>query len=161
MAISDVAGLTSILFFLFLSVTLIVMRWFRHKETLAMIEKGVMPPRMVKELTKNRNGKAFLSWGIIVSALGLSMVCLILPLFAFRGLSRVSSSEESVLSIGILVLPSLLALFVGVGLIIVYYVTRSTTNGNHDESWEEFDDVEKFDDVAELEQSDIKVSPER
>lgn len=148
---SDMVGLTFILFFFLLSITLIAMRWFRHRETMAMINKGAMPPSVVRELTKKRNGKAFLSWGIIVVALGLSMVCFVVP-FAFLSVSQVSSSEDSVLSLGLLALPSLLALFVGVGLIIVYYVTRPTTNG-------ESVQAEVLEDFAEVESepSDYKV----
>jgi hypothetical protein len=82
------------------------------------------------------------------------MMCFIVPM-TFLSVSRVSSSEESLLSVGLFALPSLLALFVGIGLVIVHFATRTTTNGEHAESFEEFDDV------AELEQSDFKVPPER
>jgi hypothetical protein len=103
-------------FFVLLFGTLALMRWFRHKERLAMIERGIMPVDAIKP----RNGKATLAWGIGITAFGLAVLCGMLPLGwrAGRGFS----------SYGPLLLPGLIVLFMGVALIIIHFVTRPTSN---------------------------------
>jgi hypothetical protein len=108
-----------LVFFVLLFGTLALMRWFRHKERLAMIERGLMPADAVKP----RNGKATLAWGIGITAFGLAVLCGMLPL-GWR-------TSRGFLNYGPLLLPGLIVLFMGVALIIIHFVTRpmSTEEG--------------------------------
>lgn len=101
-------------FFVLLFGTLALTRWFRHKERLAMIEQGLMPADAVKP----RNGKATLAWGIGITAFGLALLCGLLPLGSRPG------SARPLASIGLFLLPGLIVLFMGLALVIIYFVTR-------------------------------------
>jgi hypothetical protein len=103
-------------FVITLSVTLIVWRWFRYKETLAMIEQGLIPSERAKKQTaKRNNGKGLLAWGIGITAFGLALLCAVFPLMWTR---------KDWILMGPVHLPGLLVLFMGIALIIIYFVTR-------------------------------------
>jgi hypothetical protein len=105
-----------VFFFAMLFGTLLLMRWFRHRERLAMIEQGLTPA----DAAKPRNGKATLAWGIGITAFGLALLCGGLLLSAPL---RVGSAR-SIASIGPVMLPGLFVLFMGIALVIIYFVTR-------------------------------------
>jgi len=107
-----------VIFFALLFGTLLLMRWFRHKERMAMIEQGLMPVDAV-EAVKPRNGKATLAWGIGITALGLAVLCATLWL----GVARVGSTG-SIAPVGPLMLPGLFILFMGIALITIHFATR-------------------------------------
>ncbi len=99
-------------FFALLFSTLLLLRWFRHKETLAMIERGLLPASAARP----RNGKATLAWGIGITVFGLALLGGSWPfsfLWATVGGPR-----------GALLLPGLIVLFIGVALLIVYFASR-------------------------------------
>lgn len=104
-------------FFVLLFGTLLLTRWFRYKERLAMIEQGLMP---AADVVKPRNGKGTLAWGIGIAAFGLALLCGLLPL----GWPTRVGSTRSIASIGPILLPGLIVLFMGLALIIIYFVTR-------------------------------------
>jgi hypothetical protein len=103
-------------FFVLLFGTLALMRWFRHKERLAMIEQGLMPP----DAARPRNGKAMLAWGIGITAFGLAVLCGASPLIW----KAASDPYVSITSAIPALLPGLVILFMGVALMIIYFVTR-------------------------------------
>jgi len=105
-------------FFVLLFGTLALMRWFRHKERMVMIQQGLMPADAVKP----RDGKASLAWGIGITAFGLALLCGLAPLL----LGRRAGSTGSLASIVPGLLPGLIVLFMGLALIIIYFVTRPT-----------------------------------
>ena len=105
-----------LVFFVLLFGTLALMRWFRHKERLAMIEQGMMPA----DTAKPHNGKATLAWGIGITAFGLAVLCGMLPLGWRAGRGFLDS--------GPVLLPGLIVLFMGVALIIIHFATRPTSN---------------------------------
>lgn len=87
-------------------------RTLRHKETLAMIEKGLM------EAPKHKNGgKDALRWGIIFTAIGLAFLVGLYPLGYTYG-------EDYLFRFGPWMLIGLLPTFFGVGLIAVYKATQ-------------------------------------
>jgi len=105
-------------FFVLLFGTLLLLRWFRHKETLAMIERGLLPASAARP---RRNGKATLAWGIGITVFGLALLGGSWPfsfLWATDGIYR-----------GALLLPGLIVLFIGVALLIVYFATRPEPAG--------------------------------
>lgn len=99
-------------FFILLFGTLALMRWFQHKERLAMIEQGMMPA----DSGTPRNGKTTLAWGIGITAFGLALLCGLLP---FSFLWAQDGNFQ-----GMLLLPGLIILFMGTALMIIYLVTR-------------------------------------
>ena len=90
-------------FFAIIFGTLIVVRWFRHRELVAMAEKGLLPEQLAEQAAARRSGsRGFLVWGAVLTGLGL-------------------------------------ALFLGLGLLIVYFVTRKEDKAAAAEAAEETD----------------------
>lgn len=149
---STIACMGFLGFFVLLFGTLALMRWFRHKERLAMIEQGLMPADAVKV----RNGKGALAWGIGITAFGLALLCGLLPL----SWSRAVGSADPLASIGPILLPGLVILFMGLALIIIYFVTRPAPA---DESLEEAllpSELDETPDLPALELEEVEESPE-
>lgn len=96
-------------------------RHLRHKETLSMIEKGLVEP------PSTRNGKDSLRWGITLTAIGIALCIGIYP-FGYL-------MKESVfpLNFGPWMLVGLLPTFFGLALIAIYYVLRNDEDKNSDE----------------------------
>ena len=85
-------------------------RRLKHKETMAMVEKGLLKPSSLE------NGKGTLRWGIVVTALGLALCLGLYPLgFWFGG--------NFPLNFGPWMLMGLLPLFFGLSLIVIYLLT--------------------------------------
>lgn len=89
------------------------MRYLRHKETIAMIDKGIMqaPPPA--------NGKSTLTWGIAITALGLALCAGLYPL------GWLITGNEFPLNFGPWMLVGLMPTFFGVGLILIYLITHN------------------------------------
>jgi hypothetical protein len=100
--------------------TLVLMRWFRHKETLVMIQQGMVPP----ELMKKQNGKGMLVWGIGIAFFGLALLGALAMLAFFIGLPTAESGGGGAIFGVLWLVPGLVILFLGIALIIVYVVTR-------------------------------------
>ena len=94
------------------------MRYMSYREKLALAEKGLVRP----EPTRG-NGKDTLRWGIVITSLGLALCLGLYPLgFApdFSG----SSSAQFPLHFGPWMLIGLIPTFFGVGLVLIYVLTR-------------------------------------
>ena len=89
------------------------MRYMNYRETLALAEKGLTRP----ERLEAKNGKGLLRWGILVTALGLALS---LGLY-FVGFD---SAENYPLHLGPWMLGGFVPLFLGIGLILVHYLTE-------------------------------------
>ncbi len=89
------------------------LRLLRHKEIVAMIEKGIMqaPPPA--------NGKGALTWGIVITALGLALSTGLYPI------GWLITPNEFPLYFGPWMLVGLLPTFFGLALILIYLVTRT------------------------------------
>jgi hypothetical protein len=99
-------------------------RWLKYKETLALAEKGLTPSDVVR-----RDEKRTLRWGIITTALGLA---LLIGLFSF-GFGITNADFPFLPYFGPWLLPGLLVLFLGIGLIIVYYATKEEVKEEKEE----------------------------
>jgi hypothetical protein len=87
------------------------MRYMNYKETLALAEKGLTKPESKK------SSKGLLRWGIIISALGLALS---LGLYTIG----FNSVENYPLHLGPWMLGGFVPLFLGLGLILLHYLTE-------------------------------------
>jgi hypothetical protein len=100
-------------FFALLFGFIVVMRYLGYRETLALAEKGlVRPDRM-----RGGNGKDTLRWGIAIAAVGMALCVGLYPI-GFLWESRFP------LGFGPWMLTGLLPMFFGLGLILIYVLTR-------------------------------------
>lgn len=90
------------------------MRYLKHKETMAMIEKGMVPER-------GEDGKRTLRWGIGVTAVGLALT------LGLYSLGFMEPGGDFPMRFGPWMLGGLIPLFIGLGLILIYYLTREET----------------------------------
>ncbi|HSJ53487.1 MAG TPA: DUF6249 domain-containing protein [Anaerolineae bacterium] len=118
-----------VLFFALLFGTLVLMRWFRHKETLAMIEQGMRPAHLVQP----RNGKRPLAWGIALLAFGTALMCGGVALASGSGWGPGNMIGPAVP----LIVPGLIALALGVAFIVIYLIFRTPSSEERSlEPWE-------------------------
>jgi len=85
------------------------LRYMNYKETLALAEKGLTKP-------ETKSGKGLLRWGILVTALGFALT---LGLYAIG----FASADNYPLHLGPWMLGGFVPLFLGMGLILVHYLT--------------------------------------
>jgi hypothetical protein len=88
------------------------MRYMNYKETIALAEKGLTRPEK-----KASTGKGMLRWGIVITALGLALSL---------GLYTVGfdSSNNYPLHLGPWMLGGFVPLFLGLGLVLIHYLTE-------------------------------------
>jgi hypothetical protein len=92
-----------------------LMRYLSYKETLALAEKGLVRPERARG-----NGKGALIWGILVTAIGVALCFGLWPLgFLISG-----RDGGFPLGLGPWMLAAFLPMFFGLGLILVYVLTR-------------------------------------
>jgi hypothetical protein len=103
-------AVTSILIVIFLFIG--YMRYINYKETLALAEKGLVQPGPEQKTTKG-----LLRWGVVVTALGLAFTLGLYP-FGF------ATGEEYPLHLGPWMLIGFLPLFLGLGLVLLHYLTE-------------------------------------
>lgn len=102
--------------------TIIVMRWFKHREIMAMVEKGVLPEQHAEYTSASRgqHGRGTMGWGIALAALGLALMAGLWPL----GFARMGGGGRYPLNFGPWMLIGLIPLFIGIALLVIYFVTR-------------------------------------
>jgi len=86
------------------------MRYISYKETLSLAEKGITRP-------EQKNGKGLLRWGIVITALGVAFTIGLYPL-------GFSSGDEFPLHLGPWMLGGFVPLFLGLGLVLLHYLTE-------------------------------------
>jgi len=102
-------------FFALLFGFILLMRYLSYRETLALAEKGLVRP------ARERNGgKGALVWGVIIAAIGLALTLGLWPL----GLMGFGASSYP-LGLGPWMLAGFVPLFFGLGLILIYVLTRN------------------------------------
>jgi hypothetical protein len=102
--------------------TIVVVRWFKHREILAMVEKGLLPAQYAQYMnaSRGRGGRGLLGWGIALVALGLALMIGLWPL----GFTRAGVENPYPLRFGPWMLAGLLPLFIGLALLITYFLIR-------------------------------------
>ena len=103
--------------------TIVASRWFKHREIMAMVEKGIVPQRY--DTPPRRNGRALLAWGIVMAALGLALVVGLWPI----GFARAGMGSQYPLNFGPWMLMGLIPFAFGLALLIIYFLLRKE-NGN-------------------------------
>ena len=85
-------------------------RYMNYKETIALAEKGLTRP-------EKKTGKGLLRWGIVVTTLGLALSI---------GLYTVGfdSANNYPLHLGPWMLGGFVPLFLGLGLVLIHYLTE-------------------------------------
>ena len=86
------------------------LRYMNYKETLALAEKGLTKP-------ESRSNKNLLRWGIVITAIGFALT---LGLYAIG----FASAENYPLHLGPWMLGGFVPLFLGIGLVLVHYLTE-------------------------------------
>ncbi len=54
--------------------TAVAMRWFKHREIMAMVEKGMLPDQYAQytDAPRRRNGRGLMGWGVVMAMVGLA-----------------------------------------------------------------------------------------
>ncbi len=86
------------------------MRYMNYKETIALAEKGLTRP-------ETKSGKGLLRWGIVISAIGFALSLGLYPL-------GFDSGNNYPLHLGPWMLGGFVPLFLGLGLILLHYLTE-------------------------------------
>jgi sterol desaturase/sphingolipid hydroxylase (fatty acid hydroxylase superfamily) len=116
-------------FFVLLFGLLALMRWFRHRETMAMIQQGLEPSQAARP--RNGNGRSLLIWGVGIGVFGLVLMLVMGALWmVMLAPSRPSVDAGAVSNVArsmlLLPLPGLTVLFAGVALLILYFAAKPT-----------------------------------
>ena len=88
---------------------IVSMRYIRYKETLALAEKGLVRPQQPAT-------KGLLRWGVVSAALGIAFTLGLYP-FGF------ATGEDYPLHLGPWMLVGFVPLFIGLGLILLHFLT--------------------------------------
>ena len=86
------------------------LRYIKYKETITLAEKGLALP-------ETKSNKSLLRWGILVTALGLALT---IGLYAIG----FDSSNSYSFHLGPWMLGGLISLFLGLGLILLHFLTE-------------------------------------
>ena len=102
--------------------TIVLVRWFKHREILAMVEKGLLPAQYAQYMnaSRGRGGRGLLGWGIALVMLGLALMIGLWPI----GFTRAGLENPYPLGFGPWMLAGLIPLFIGLALLIIYFLTR-------------------------------------
>ena len=102
--------------------TIVLVRWFKHREILAMVEKGLLPAQYAQYMSASRGGggRGLLGWGIALVMLGLALMIGLWPI----GFTRAGVENPYPLGFGPWMLVGLIPLFIGLALLIIYFLTR-------------------------------------
>ena len=106
-----VVGILGLFFLTF--VFIVVMRYIGYRETMTLAEKGLVRP----DRTFSGNGKDTLRWGIVITAVGLALCVGLYPIGMLPG-------NSFPLGLGPWMIAGFLPMFFGLGLILIYVLTR-------------------------------------
>ena len=86
------------------------LRYMNYKETIALAEKGLTKP-------ESKSNKRLLRWGIVVTAIGFALTI---------GLYTIgfASADNYPLHLGPWMLGGFVPLFLGIGLVLLHYLTE-------------------------------------
>jgi hypothetical protein len=103
--------------------TVVLMRWFKHREILALAEKGLLPAQYAQYVSASR-GRGLLGWGIALVALGLALVIGLWPIGFVTRPGGHAEGPPYPLYFGPWMLGGLIPLFIGLALLITYFLVR-------------------------------------
>ncbi len=103
--------------------TIVLLRWFKHREIMALAEKGLLPEQYTGYKSAAR-GRGLLGWGIALAALGLALLIGLYPI-GFVGRPGPEHGSWYPLNFGPWMLGGLIPLFIGLALLITYFLTRN------------------------------------
>ena len=120
-----------VIFFTLVFGTVILMRWFKHREIVTLAQKGLLPEQYARYVSASRNwsGRWLLGWGIALAMLGLALIIGLWPLGFVDNVYP--------LGFGPWMLLGLIPLFIGLALLITYFVTRKENAASAESSEEE------------------------
>ncbi|MBL8100548.1 MAG: hypothetical protein JNK81_15295 [Anaerolineales bacterium] len=87
------------------------LRYMNYKETIALAEKGLTKP-------EKKSGKGLLRWGIVITALGFALS------IGLYTIGFVADENNYPLRLGPWMLGGFVPLFLGLGLILLHYLTE-------------------------------------
>ena len=88
------------------------LRYMNYKETIALAEKGLTKPEQAK------SGKGLLKWGIVITAIGIALS------IGLYTIGFVADENTYPLRLGPWMLGGFVPLFLGLGLILLHYLTE-------------------------------------
>jgi hypothetical protein len=111
-----------IAFFLIIFGTIALMRWFKHREIMAMVERGMLPEQYVQSASepRRRESRGLFVWGVALAMLGLALIIGLWPL----GIAWSGAETQYPLNFGPWMLIGLVPLFIGLALLIIYFLVR-------------------------------------
>jgi hypothetical protein len=109
----------SVTFFVVLFGFIALMRYIGYRETLMLAEKGLVKPER-RNGSGNGGGNGALVWGILITAVGMALCLGLLPIGFW--VDRMAGGFPMLL--GPWLLPGLVPMFFGVGLILIFVLTR-------------------------------------
>lgn len=95
---------------------IIILRWFRHREVMEQIQQGWVPGDHGPQAAHDRTLCRLLGWGLGLAALGLALMIGLYP-YGFV------AAEPWPLHFGPWMVLGLVPLFIGLALLITYYVS--------------------------------------
>ena len=105
--------------------TIVMMRWFKHREIMMLAEKGLLPEQYALYMSapRGRGGRRLLGWGIALVMVGLALMIGLYPI-GFVGRLGPEHGSWYPLNFGPWMLGGLIPLFIGLALLITYFLTR-------------------------------------
>jgi hypothetical protein len=111
--------------------SVVALRWIKHREVMAMVEKGLLPGEQGKYAgaPTKRTLRGLMGWGIGVAAVGLALMIGLFPL-------GFVVDESYPLMFGPWMVAGLIPLFIGLALLIIYVLTKEEASQKSDKTEE-------------------------
>ena len=106
--------------------TIVLMRWFKHREIMTLAEKGLLPEQYAQYVSasRGRGNRGLLGCGIALVALGLALMIGLWPIGFVTRPGGHAEGPPYPLYFGPWMLGGLIPLFIGLALLITYFLTR-------------------------------------
>jgi hypothetical protein len=107
--------------------TIVLVRWFKHREIMMLAEKGLLPEQHARYMSaaRGRSGRNLLGWGIALAMVGLALMIGLWPIGFVTRPGGHAEGPPYPLYFGPWMLGGLIPLFIGLALLITYFLTRN------------------------------------